>query len=202
MRNLFLDYFRGLAIIIVMIGHAIQINLSNNETSFVWNVILSFQMPLLFLISGYTAGLSYPTTGTKKAIINKVKKILLPYTIFAVFHYLVISIVTNNFNYIDLLTSLFESDFWFLRVLSICFLIIYITNFLQKRAVNNGNCIIQALFLLLSFLIIYFINILFNFRIIEPYYYLWFLVGLIIHLLLKGLSLKNKLIINLTRIIN
>lgn len=51
-RNNTLDLLRGLAILIVVIGHAIQVNLSEGRNCFIWsNLILEFQMPLMFLLA-------------------------------------------------------------------------------------------------------------------------------------------------------
>lgn len=59
-RDITLDILRGIAIFIVVLGHSIQASLLSDESSFVWSkLILNFQMPLLFCISGYTAGFSY-----------------------------------------------------------------------------------------------------------------------------------------------
>jgi fucose 4-O-acetylase-like acetyltransferase len=56
----------------VVIGHAIQANLLEGETSFVWsNLIFAFQMPLLFFISGYAAGFSFPSYDSMKFIKKK-----------------------------------------------------------------------------------------------------------------------------------
>ena len=51
-RNSTLDVIRGVAILIVVIGHAIQINLAIPEQNFIWStLILAFQMPLLFFLA-------------------------------------------------------------------------------------------------------------------------------------------------------
>ena len=78
-RNNTLDLLRGLAILIVVIGHAIQVNLSEGRNCFIWsNLILSFQMPLMFFISGYATGFSFPSSNPKRFIKKKVVRLLIP----------------------------------------------------------------------------------------------------------------------------
>lgn len=89
-RNVSLDILRGIAILIVVLGHAIQINLQDGENALIWSrVILSFQMPLLFLISGYTAGYSFPAKDTKVFLMKKIHRLLIPYLSWEVLHYLI-----------------------------------------------------------------------------------------------------------------
>ncbi|RHP72795.1 hypothetical protein DXA48_11415, partial [Ruminococcus sp. OF02-6] len=71
-RDIMLDILREIAILIVVLGHSIQASLLSDENSFVWSkMILNFQMPLLFCISGYTAGFSYPSRETTNYIVKK-----------------------------------------------------------------------------------------------------------------------------------
>lgn len=79
-REITLNVLRGVAILIVVLGHAIQVSLLEGENSFIWSkLILNFQMPLLFCISGYSAGFSFPSNNTKTFIMKKVKRLLIPY---------------------------------------------------------------------------------------------------------------------------
>ncbi len=52
-RNQYVDFLRGFAILMVVMGHTMTGSTLQSEDSFLFNVIWSLQMPLFFLISGY-----------------------------------------------------------------------------------------------------------------------------------------------------
>ena len=133
-REIALDILRGIAILIVVLGHAIQASLLEGESSFIWSeLILNFQMPLLFCISGYSAGFSFSSNDTKKFIVKKIKRLLIPYVVWESVHYLVVCIVPSDykvFGGISFIKEFFISDFWFLRVLFIYYVVLWIYNIL------------------------------------------------------------------------
>lgn len=51
-RNLFYDAVRGLAILLVVLGHGIQYGYSDFDNNLIFRMIYSFHMPLFMLISG------------------------------------------------------------------------------------------------------------------------------------------------------
>lgn len=51
----YLDNIKGLLIILVVIGHAIQYCLPTYEMNIAFRFIYSFHMPLFFFVSGYLA---------------------------------------------------------------------------------------------------------------------------------------------------
>jgi len=55
-RLIWADSLKGFLIILVVLGHAIQITLGNAcETNHLWNIIYSFHMPAFMAVSGYVA---------------------------------------------------------------------------------------------------------------------------------------------------
>lgn len=50
-RISYIDQLKGIAILLVVLGHVIGYN--NCENSFLWRFIYSFHMPLFMFISGY-----------------------------------------------------------------------------------------------------------------------------------------------------
>lgn len=48
----YLDIARGMAIILVVLGHSIQSNIMDMDSSLVFRIIYSFHMPLFMFISG------------------------------------------------------------------------------------------------------------------------------------------------------
>ena len=52
-RNQFVDIMRGIAMLLVVLGHTMTGSTINSQSSFLFNVIWTLQMPLFILISGY-----------------------------------------------------------------------------------------------------------------------------------------------------
>lgn len=53
MRNTYIDKIRGFAIILVVLGHAIQYTYADFDSNYLFTLIYSFHMPLFMFISGY-----------------------------------------------------------------------------------------------------------------------------------------------------
>ena len=84
LRNNVLDFAKGIAIILVIIGHCVQFGSGNeycsNEfylTNFLFKFIYSFHMPLFMLISGYLFLYSIKKYSTKEIIKRKLKSLLI-----------------------------------------------------------------------------------------------------------------------------
>ena len=57
-RDRSLDQVRGVAILLVMLGHCLVLNGLDRQDPFIYDVIKSIQMPLFMLISGVVAAIS------------------------------------------------------------------------------------------------------------------------------------------------
>ena len=57
----YIDIAKGIGILLVIIGHAFrdEMRMENNLAEFVYQLVYFFHMPLFFVISGLTFGLSY-----------------------------------------------------------------------------------------------------------------------------------------------
>ena len=51
-RNEYVDIMRGVAMLLVVLGHTMTGSTVNSESSFLFNIVWSLQMPLFILISG------------------------------------------------------------------------------------------------------------------------------------------------------
>ena len=68
-RNALVDVIRGLAILIVILGHTISYNnIEGYENSIIFKVIWSLQMPLFMVISGYITKYSRSPNSSKSLI--------------------------------------------------------------------------------------------------------------------------------------
>ncbi len=52
-RNQFVDIMRGIAMLLVVLGHTMTGCTTGVEEIFLFNIVWSLQMPLFILISGY-----------------------------------------------------------------------------------------------------------------------------------------------------
>lgn len=73
-RNKEIDYLKGLSIILVVVGHAIQYNICDYNVNPFFNIIYSFHMPLFMFISGYVAFLTIDIKGAKDGLNLVIKK--------------------------------------------------------------------------------------------------------------------------------
>ena len=136
-----LDYTRGAAIILVVLGHAIA-GVSVEAGSFfniMYMIITGFHMPLFFLISGFLYNQK-----NKENTINcyfsdfekKVIDLLIPYVLFEVL-YCVVGYFTKDEKYTfeALIRSYYHpiSHFWFIYVLFFVFMIIPIVLFIVRK---------------------------------------------------------------------
>lgn len=116
-RDRFLDATRGTAILFVVFGHAIQSANAMLPYDPVLNVIMTFWMPLFFLISGYASGYgSYP--GFLKGLRSLMMRLGLPYVIWAEVVYLMsVAFFGTKVGVAENWNALLQSGFWFLRIL-------------------------------------------------------------------------------------
>ena len=115
----FWDVLRGIAMLIVVFGHSLQVCNGGDPTNPLHLVIRCFQMELLFFISGYVSGWSRPGS-LGGALWSRFLRLGVPYLAWVVLFYLLhIVLVRDQFAVGTFLLDLACSGFWFLRVLLI-----------------------------------------------------------------------------------
>lgn len=134
----YLDALKGLAIILMVMGHALawsypdisllsknlpELTTSEFYASFVWKVIYSFHMPLLICVSGYLfhKNISYNAAFVKEQLKKRVTRLLIPYIVTGVF----VLFLKGYFGY------------WFLQILFILNVIVLLENFIVQSYFNN-----------------------------------------------------------------
>lgn len=135
-RNVFLDAMKGLAIIFVVWGHAIQY-IKKDGISFFDNplfiIIYSFHMPFFMIISGYLFHFSLSRHSGLTLSLKKIKQLLIPAISWFVIESVLIGFNTHFKNifygsiYLDIKNILYGSTYflWFLTslfVLSIVYI--------------------------------------------------------------------------------
>lgn len=150
-----IDVLRGIAITLVLFGHSIivfPIDLNAiGWCNFLHTLVSSVHMPLFFLISGFCYSFKNP----KDFYIKKIKRILVPYSVFLISGFAVgiifPSLVNDSQGLNGLLNSLlYGTNYWFLYTL---FLIFLIFPLIEKAMVNKAMqaVVLSVLFVLSLF---------------------------------------------------
>ena len=88
-RNATVDYIRGIAILLVIIGHTVSNNgIADYSGSGLYRVVFALQMPLFMLVSGYVTVYSKPieSAGMLGSFIGRRSLgYLLPWTVWTIF---------------------------------------------------------------------------------------------------------------------
>ena len=142
-RNNYLDYIRGIAIFLVVVGHCIQFGSGSTYLKSglffanpLFKFIYSFHMPLFMLISGYLGWFSMSKKNYKVFVIDKSKGILIPliawHTLFQG-----IQVLTDHSSISpEVFFWSYFHTLWFLRaVFYSCLLILFVNRF--SANVNN-----------------------------------------------------------------
>lgn len=119
-----LDIFRGLAILLVVIGHEVQGRVIDFDHNLVFKGIYMFHMPLFFYISGMLYGLKPVSTSRAVLLDETLKKgrqLVIPFICWYIVKYIFIDF---DKGFVDCFVQLYKSpDFglWFLWVLFLAY---------------------------------------------------------------------------------
>lgn len=181
MRESWVDYAKGIGIILVVFGHVNRglyssgIYLSEGIYKTIDNFIYSFHMPLFFFLSGLFFIQSIDRRGRKDFIISKIDTIIYPYIVWSLLQggiEVLLSQYTNSKTSISSVLSLLtepRAQFWFLYALFMVFF--FLTILYNKKAFTNY---LPALILTTLLLNIYRNNLTFHFHFIYLSTYLFF----------------------------
>ena len=109
-RNQFVDIIRGIAMLLVVLGHTMTGCTVASQKSFIFNIIWSLQMPLFILISGYVTKYSRPISDIQ-GLWRYVKRRTLAYMLpWAVWSFLVRGIIFGQDGFLDIKHLLWNMD--------------------------------------------------------------------------------------------
>ena len=140
-RNHFVDIMRGIAMLLVVLGHTMTGCTTGAENSFLFNIVWSLQMPLFILISGYVTRYSRGIengTGLWKYVKRRTIAYLLPWVVWS---FLVRGIIFGQSNFLNIKWLLWHMDsgYWFLATIWTISLIFGISTFLAKRFAKDSG---------------------------------------------------------------
>lgn len=147
-RNHSLDAMKGFVILLVMVGHII--NLNKFEDPYIYPLIEAVQMPAFFMISGYISGFRAPVNNFNnfKGIIGKrAVTYLLPF-----FTWLLLKQWDDLIRGFTNTMMQLDRGLWFLMTLFILNVLLYTTQLLNKKMYQKsklagfvGFCVILSL---------------------------------------------------------
>lgn len=151
-RLLYLDNIKGVLIILVVVGHAIQYCSPTYEMNFAFRFIYSFHMPLFFFVSGYLANRG---RWDNNVIQRRAVQLLIPFVAWAFVDPL---LKTGSMDVVISLRTLIYPDkgLWFLYNLFIYSVIFNIAEFLYIRFGVKHWLVTGIFYILLGILMLLF----------------------------------------------
>lgn len=136
-RDRNVDVLRGLAMLLVVLGHTMTGSTVNSYDSFLFQIIWSLQMPLFVLISGYVTRYS-STLELEKYIKRKTIAYLIPW---GVWTFAVRGLILQQTNYLNIRWLLWHMDsgYWFLFTIWTISVIFGISQYIAGKFEVNGR---------------------------------------------------------------
>lgn len=163
-RDVVIDVLKGIAVLAVLLGHAIQRGLVvDYYDNIMFKVIYSFHMPLFMLLSGYSL-YKYTKKYDRKFLIKRFLRLIIPTIVWSYLIYLI-----RNLEFVGIKefipfpnsigeytkTLFWHLDFiiWFLYIVFLCTIIIFI----QRKVIDERYKKISIVTTILITIILYFI---------------------------------------------
>ena len=138
-RDAFLDIAKGLAIILVVIGHVIQGSSENFDDLLWFKVIYSFHMPLFIFLSGAVAAIAFQSDSVNdrmKASLQQAKvkiskaavRLLLPFVAWCVINQLIYHHSDSGMSALILAFRRPDTALWFLLAIFYCIVLVALFN--------------------------------------------------------------------------
>lgn len=140
-RNSTVDIMRGIAMLMVVLGHTMTGCTENSQQSFLFNVVWSLQMPLFILISGYVTRYSRAVT-TIKELGALIKKRTISYLLpWAVWTFIVRGLIFGQTGYLHFKYMLWHMDngYWFLFTIWTISLVFGVSHFLCRKVLKGAK---------------------------------------------------------------
>lgn len=118
-RNQSVDVVRGVAMLLVVLGHTMTGCTKNSESSFLFDIVWSLQMPLFIIISGYVTKYSreiHTVVDWLKFLKKRTISYILPWLVWT---FVIRGLLLNQKSYLNLKYILWNMDsgYWFLATI-------------------------------------------------------------------------------------
>ena len=149
-RDQFVDIMRGIAMLMVVLGHTMTGCTVDSQKSLLFNIIWSLQMPLFILISGYVTKYSRAIcdgTGLWKYVKRRTVSYMLPW---AVWSFLIRGLIFGQTAFWDIKDLLWNMDsgYWFLVTIWTISMVFGGASYLAERFGKSGKMRKQMVLLL------------------------------------------------------
>lgn len=148
-RNQFVDIMRGIAMLLVVLGHTMTGCTVDSQKSFLFNVVWSLQMPLFILISGYVTKYSQSICDGK-GLWKYVKRRTIAYMIpWAVWSFLVRGVIFGQDGFLNIKSLLcnMDSGYWFLATIWTISMIFGVASYVAE-CIGKSNAVKKQIALL------------------------------------------------------
>lgn len=192
-RLIWADSLKGMLMILVIIGHAIQTVLINEyNDNHVWNIIYSFHMPAFMAVSGWFAYKKKQTLmGGAFTYRRRVYQLLIPYLVWSMLSYIISGTYT-----IERLSKIIlypDTYFWFLWVLFLISIIFLFDEWIADTlGIDKMLPVIMTCMLLFGIMVAFEVRI-FGYQFLS-YYFLFYTLGYCMHRF-ELLQIKSKAIL-------
>lgn len=154
-RNSTIDIIRGIAMLMVVLGHTMTGCTIDAENLFLFNVIWTLQMPLFILISGYVTKYSRAITSGKaygKFVCRKTFAYLMPWVVWT---FVVRGLIFKQTLYLNVKCILFHMDsgYWFLFTLWTIVMIYGFAQFFSERVCANKSKFVKLFVLTIVYVL-------------------------------------------------
>ena len=139
-RNILIDVLKGFAILLVVLGHSIQYNMSGDfDNSLIFRIIYSYHMPFFMFLSGFVSFGTFD--GSKAKLYKRFKSLIIPFWSWYVISYVFSWLIywQKGGSEPDFLKSVVEvlkspdHGLWFLWVLFLNILVLFISLRITKK---------------------------------------------------------------------
>ena len=140
-RNQAVDILRGIAMLMVVLGHTMTGCTVNSQESFLFNVIWTLQMPLFILISGYVTRYSHPILSFKsygRFIWKRTLAYLLPWVVWT---FVIRGVIFQQSGYLDTKYVFYNMDagYWFLFTIWTISMIFGASQIVSEKLCSNKS---------------------------------------------------------------
>lgn len=162
----YIDHLKGIAILLVVIGHFIQINTIDSTGDRLFSAIYSFHMPLFMFLSGYVA---VKTNSTKiianysDFIIKKTTSLLIPFFAWPILVDQLFFEKPEQIKFLSIIRDLILDPtigFWFLWYLFFLSILYSIFIYVSNLVSNTPNLFRDMIIALILFILVLFVHLL------------------------------------------